>query len=143
MDKTRRAFVGAAMTEARVRAMLKRHWDFAASDQDITHEMYHDDAVLEFPQSRERFVGRENFRAWRKIYPAKLAFEVRRIRGSGDLWVAEISIRYDGGPWQFGCSLLEFRGDRVKRETIYIGEGWEAPAWRAPWRSPWVAEEAG
>ena len=131
------------MTEARVRALLKRHWDFAASDQDITHEIYHDDAVLEFPQSQERFVGRENFQAWRKIYPAKLAFKVRRIRGAGAFWVAETSISYDGGPWQFGCSLLEFRGERVARETIYIAEGWTAPEWRAPWRSPWVNEEGG
>src|SRR5688572_3472864 len=43
-------------------ALLKRHWEFAATDQDITHEMYHDDAVLEFPQSGERFEGVENFR---------------------------------------------------------------------------------
>jgi hypothetical protein len=34
-------------------------------------------AVLEFPQSGERFGGVENFREWRRIYPASLAFEIR------------------------------------------------------------------
>lgn len=125
------------MDDATLIAVLRRHWDHAATDQEITHEIYHDDAVLEFPQSRERFVGKENFKAWRKIYPASLEFKIRRIRGRGDLWVAEISIRYDGGPWQFGCSILQFRNEKVARETIYIAQGWEAPEWRAPWRAAW------
>src|SRR5436190_1356590 len=42
--------------------------------------------------------GRANFLAWRKIYPASLEFEIRRIRGRGDFWVVENSIRYDGEP---------------------------------------------
>jgi hypothetical protein len=36
--------------------------------------------------------------------------------------------------------LLEFRGDKVARERIYIMEGWEAPAWRASWRSDTPAD---
>ena len=41
-----------------------------ASDPDLDHDMYHDDAVLKFPQSGERFEGVKNFREWRSIYPA-------------------------------------------------------------------------
>jgi signal transduction histidine kinase len=72
--------------------MLERH--FAAAD----HSMYYDDAVFEFPQSGERFVGLENFREWRSSYPASTSVEFREIRGRDDLWIAEISISYDGGP---------------------------------------------
>ena len=128
------------MDETRILAALRRHWEYEASDKDISHEIYHDDAVLEFPQSQERFVGKANFIAWRKIYPSSLEFKIRRIRGRGDLWVAENSIRYDGGPWNYGCSILEFRGDKVARETIYIDHGWEAPEWRAAWRAEWEDE---
>ena len=46
-----------SMDEASVRAQLERHWEYAGTDQDIAHEIYHDDAVLEFPQSGERFEG--------------------------------------------------------------------------------------
>ena len=70
-----------------------------------------------------------------------MEFKIRRIRGRGDLWIAENSIRYDGGPWQFACNILEFRGEKVARETIYIAEGWEAPEWRAPWRAEWSDDE--
>lgn len=64
---------------------LRRHWEYASTDQDITHEIYNDDAVLEFPQAGERFEGVENFREWRRQYPAKLQFRTRRITHRGDL----------------------------------------------------------
>ena len=69
------------------------------------------------------------------MYPTRLDFQTREIRGQGDLWIVENSIRYDDGPWQPTVNVLEFRGDKVARETIYITESWEAPEWRAPWRS--------
>jgi SnoaL-like domain len=121
------------MDAAAVRSMLEQH--FASGDPDVAHEMYQGDAVLEFPQSGERFVGVENLREWRSDYPASTAVEFREIRGRGDLWVAEISISYDGGAENFGVSILEFRDDKIARETIYVAEGWEPPEWRAHWRA--------
>jgi len=121
------------MDEEAVRAVLKHYLD--SSDQDIAHEIYHEDAVLEFPQSGERFEGVENFREWRRIYPANVEYETRRMRGRDDLWIVEILARYDGGPWNYGVDILEFRDDKVAHESIYVMEGWEAPEWRAPWRT--------
>ena len=131
------------MDEAAVLAVLKRHWEFAGKDEDISNEIYHDDAVLEFPQAQERYEGKGNFLVWRKMYPAALEFKIRRIRGQGDFWVAENSISYNGGAWNYTCSILEFRGDKVARETIYINEGWDAPEWRAQWRADWQDESLG
>jgi hypothetical protein len=116
-----------------VRAMLEQH--FGSADPDVSHAMYHDDAVLEFPQSGERFVGVENLREWRSNYPASTTVEFREIRGRDDFWVAELSIQYDGGQPNFGVSILELRGDKIARESIYVTEAWEAPEWRAQWRS--------
>jgi hypothetical protein len=113
------------MDAATVKEMLEQH--FAASDPDLGHAMYHDDAVLEFPQSGERFVGVENLRAWRSNYPASTSVAFREVRGRGDLWIAELTIRYDSGPSNFGISILELRGDKIARETIYVSEGWDAP----------------
>ena len=121
------------MDAATVRAMLEQH--FASGDPDVSHAMYHDDAVLEFPQSGELFEGVENLREWRSNYPASTKVDFREIRGGADVWVAELSISYDDGPWSFGVSILEFRGHKIARESIYVAEGWEAPEWRAGWRS--------
>jgi SnoaL-like protein len=123
------------MDEGARREQIQRYLDSSGVDADVSHEIYHDDAVLEFPQSGERFEGVDNFREWRRQYPATVEFALRNLRGAGDLWVAEVSVRYDRGPWQLGLSILEFRGDKVAHETIYGCERWEAPEWRAPWRA--------
>ncbi|MET0143471.1 MAG: nuclear transport factor 2 family protein [Ilumatobacteraceae bacterium] len=106
-----------------------------AGDSDGAHAIYHDDAVLEFPQSGERFEGLANFKEWREQYPSDVRFDVRRISGSGDVWVRELTVSYADGPPMLGIAVLEFQGDRVATERIYVTERWEAPAWRAPWRS--------
>ena len=123
------------MDAATLEAMLRQHFEHAGSDPGFAHAMYHDDAVLEFPQSGERFVGVENFREWRSNYPANTSFEFREVRGRGDLWVAEVSVSYDGGPPMLGVSILELREDQIARESIYVTEGWDAPEWRAQWRA--------
>jgi hypothetical protein len=123
------------MDETGVRAALKHYFDFsAAHDHDVAHEIYLDDAALEFPQSGERFDGVANFKEWRRQYPAtSVGFDVRRVRGAGDVWVVEMGVRYDGGRWNYGVEILEFRGDKVARESIYVMDGFPAPEWRSRW----------
>lgn len=119
---------------------VKRYFEYAGADVDLAHEIYHDDAVLEFPQSGERFEGVHNFTEWRRQYPAEVRYHVRRITAGEDLIVAEISVSYDDGAPIFGVQILEFREDKVARERIYVMDGWAAPEWRAAWRSDTPAE---
>ncbi len=123
------------MDAATVRAMLEQHFENAGSDPHRAHAMYCEDAVLQFPQSGERFEGVENLREWRSGYPAETSFEFREVRGRDDLWVAEVSVSYDGGPPSFGVSILELRDEKIAHETIYVSEGFDAPEWRARWRA--------
>ena len=125
------------MLAAGLRAELERHWEYSGKDEDIASEVYAVDAVLEFPQSGERYEGVKNFREWRRKYPAQVAFKIRRMDRWGDLVVAENLISYDGAPPMYTVNLIELNADdKIVRERIYIMEGWEAPEWRAPWRSP-------
>lgn len=123
------------MDAATIKAMLEQHFEYSGSDPDRAHAMYTEDAVLEFPQSGERFVGVESMREWRSKYPAETSIEFREVRGRDDLWVTELSVSYDGGPKNFGLAIHELRGDRIARETIYFAESFEAPEWRAQWRA--------
>jgi hypothetical protein len=123
------------MDEPTLRAALTRYWELSGSDPEAAHAIYHDDAILEFPQSAERFVGKRNFLEWRSLYPANVGSEIGRIWGRDDFWVVEVKISYDGGPWNFGLTILELRDDRIAHETIYMGEAWEAPEWRSRWRA--------
>jgi hypothetical protein len=119
---------------------VQRYFEYAGADVDRAHEIYHDDAILEFPQSGERFEGVNSFTEWRGQYPAEVRYQIRRITVREDLVVVELSVAYDGGPSMFGVQLLEFREDKVARERIYVMEGWEAPEWRARWRSKILAD---
>ena len=119
------------MDAAALRTALVRHWECEGRDYDRSHEIYHEDAVLEFPQSGERFIGKPNFLTWRKRYPAKLDFRIRRITGEGDLWVTENLISYDGSPWMFTLNVIRFRGDRIAHEALYVMEGFDAAGWRS------------
>lgn len=122
---------------------MKRYFEYVGADVDRADEIYHEDAVLEFPQSGERFEGVATFTEWRRQYPAdadKMRFKLRRATVRVDLAVVELSATYDGESWLQGVQLLEFRGDKVARERIYVAEAWEAPEWRAPWRSETPAD---
>jgi ketosteroid isomerase-like protein len=112
-------------------AALDQHWAASdANDFETEHRIYHEDAVLDYPQSGERTRGRSNIQKQRSIQPSKKRFSVRRIIGSGDLWVTEFILAYDGKP-SYTVSIMEFRGDKVARETQYFADPFAAPAWRA------------
>ena len=116
-------------------AEVRRHLEVVGVDVDAEHEIYHEDAVLEFPQSRERFEGLATFREWRAQHPSKVTLRPTRIVGDGDVWVGFAEISYDGGPWRPALAVLEYRGDLVARETIYVTDHFEPPAWRERWRA--------
>jgi hypothetical protein len=122
------------MHEEQIREALNAHWHAsAAGDLNAEHDIYDDRAVCEYPQSGERIVGRSNLQALRGHHPGKPSgFDVRRIHGSGDLWVTEYTITYQGKP-AYVVSIMEFSGDKVVRETQYFSEPFEAPGWRAQW----------
>lgn len=123
------------MDYEQVRDMLLRQWRHTGGPNEAkASELYHDDVVLEFPQSGEWFRGKHNQQAWRERFPARLDFQPREIRGGGDLWVAEGVLTYDdGGDSVHFVKIIEFNGDKVQRESLYFAEPFPAPEWRRPW----------
>ncbi|MCJ2017628.1 nuclear transport factor 2 family protein [Methylobacterium sp. E-065] len=122
------------MNDQEIKRALDKHW--AASDAydfEEEHQIYLDDAVLEYPQSGERISGRHKIQASPSAQPNKKRFDVRRIVGSGDLWVTEYVLTYDGKP-SYTVSIMEFRDGKVVRETQYFGD----PFAPGPSRSRWV-----
>jgi hypothetical protein len=117
----------------RVRAALQRHWEASdAQDFATEHEIYDDHAVLEYPQSGERIRGRLRIRESRAAQPNRKRFTVRRMLGSGPLWISEIVIAYDEQP-SYVVSIMEFEGERVVRETQYFGSPFEPGLSRSQW----------
>jgi hypothetical protein len=119
------------MEDLDIRAALDRHWAASdANDFDAEHDIYREDAVLEYPQSGERIRGRRNIQASRTVQPNKKRFDVRRIVGAGDLWVTEFVLTYDRRP-SYTVSIMEFRDGKVARETQYFADPFEPGPSRA------------
>jgi hypothetical protein len=119
--------------EKQIRAALDQHWKASdANDFETEHRIYLDDAVLEYPQSGELTRGRSNIQGQRASQPSNKRFSIRRIIGSGELWVTEFILTYDGKP-SYTVSVMEFKGDKVARETQYFADPFVAPAFRAKW----------
>ncbi|HEX7824352.1 nuclear transport factor 2 family protein [Mycolicibacterium llatzerense] len=121
------------MNDSEVRGALAAHW--AASDVndfDAEHRIYRSDAVLEYPQSGERIRGRDNIQASREAQPNAKRFTVRRIVGSGDLWISELIMTYDDHPY-YVVSIAEFENGEIIRETQYFSDPFEPGPSRAQW----------
>jgi ketosteroid isomerase-like protein len=131
MDDTQKQGQAVGARDRAIRAALDQHWAASdASDFETEHLIYHEDAVLDYPQSGERTRGRKNIQAQRSSQPNKKRFTIRRIIGSGDFWVTEYVLTYDGKP-SYTVSIMEFQGDKVARETQYFADPFPAPASRA------------
>jgi SnoaL-like protein len=121
------------MSDDEVRAALQRHW--AASDRDdfdVEHDIYDDQAVLEYPQSGERIRSRRSIQASRMAQPSQKRFTVRRVQGAGGLWISELVLTYDARPF-YVVSIMEFAGGKVIRETQYFADPFEPGPSRAQW----------
>lgn len=116
-----------------IRAALDRHWAASdANDFEAEHEIYLEDAVLEYPQSGERIRGRRNIQASRFAQPNKKRFKVQRVLGVAELWVTELILTYDGSP-SYTVSIMQFRDGKVAQETQYFGDPFDPGSSRAQW----------
>src|SRR5260221_5392922 len=122
--------------DARTRARIEQHWEASErGDSETEHAIYAEDAILDYPQSGERFRGRSKIQAQRGGHPAERHFTVLRIRGGGDLWVSECVITYDDVP-TYSVSVMEFTDGLVTHATQYFADPLQAPAWRAALAEP-------
>ena len=117
--------------DAQVKAAIMEHWRASEQgDSAAEHAIYAADAILDYPQSGERFRGRAAIAAQRGGHPADRHFTVHRISGNGDLWVSECVISYDGVPTD-SVSIMEFSRGSVTHETQYFADPFDPPQWRA------------
>jgi len=117
--------------DADIRARIQEHWEASErGDLDAEHAIYADDAILDYPQSGERFRGRSKIQAQRGGHPAERHFTIRRILGGGDLWVSECVITYDGAP-TCSVSIMEITDGHVTHETQFFADPFPAAPGRA------------
>jgi len=103
-------------------------------DVSVMDEVFHDDALMDWPQFSERIRGAENRRHVYANIPTLPRIVTRRIFGEEDLWIAEATLDYGDGASFSAVLIFEFRDEKIARETAY----WATPAPPAEWRAAWV-----
>jgi len=115
-----------ATLERTIGAMFRGDWDEFG-------EGIADDAIVDYPQSGERMVGRQACLTIYRNYPGgSPRYEVQRITGGPDVFTVEARGDY-GGETVYMTSIVEFRDGKIARQTDYFAAAFEAPTWRAQW----------
>ncbi|MEV4951125.1 nuclear transport factor 2 family protein [Paenarthrobacter nitroguajacolicus] len=99
---------------------------------EVMDELFHDDAVMHWPQSGEVVRGAGNRRGIYNAFPQLPTITPRRLLSGGNLVVAEALLDY-GGPAYETVFIFEFRDGRIAKETAYWSEAFQAPEWRSQW----------
>jgi len=91
-------------------------------------EMLSDDYVLEWPQSKERIRGRDDFAAMNYEYPAhgRWKFTINRIVGNESEVVSDVSVT-DGVQVARALTFSTVRGGKISKQVEYWPENYEAP----------------
>lgn len=111
------------------------------------------DAVIEYPQSGERFIGAENIRAQFENYPGlepgntrleeviggttyalTPSYTVIAVEGSGNRGAAVVRVRYGDGSMWWAVNIYELRDGLIARSRIFFAPDFDPPEWRAPYR---------
>jgi ketosteroid isomerase-like protein len=124
------------MSHTEQHATLERYLT-AVRDQDASAlgEIFSDDVRIEWPQSGERFTGKEACVRIFTSYPGgspELVGEPR-LTGSDDIWVVQASIRYPDGKIYMSVGIFEFENGKIAHEVDYFTEPFPVPEWRQGW----------
>ena len=108
-----------------------------ARDWDAVAERLHPDVVVDWPNTAERYCGRDKFLGMQEAYPEGWHIEVLRIVDAGDTVVSEVRVDQDDKRF-FAVSFFELEEGRIARAVEYWsdGEPEAPPEWRARWAEP-------
>jgi hypothetical protein len=121
---------------AAMRDGLERLFGLTDGDGLSAEEEYrvrHPDYVMDMPQSGERIRGRDAMRAMQEAFPTPPSLTLRRVVGSGRVWVVEGVNDYAGDVWHVVVTLELDDEGRIVRDTRYYTQKSQAPGWRAQW----------
>src|SRR3989337_2213022 len=111
------------MDDSDHRQTLERYWQGGSRrDFDAVREIFADDVIVEWPQSGERFVGKESCINVFANYPggSPKVISIRRILGEGDLWITEAEMEDPHAKRYQTVGITDFRDGRIVHEVDYF-----------------------
>ncbi|HZD42282.1 MAG TPA: nuclear transport factor 2 family protein [Terriglobales bacterium] len=124
---------------------------FNAGEAERLEEVFDQDIVVDWPQSKERIKGLANVKAVLRNFPDKPEasqtrfmgedsrylltpmFTTVKVEGTGDNVISTMKLKYpDGSDW-YVISLMIVRDSKFVKMIQYYAPFYEAPQWRSQW----------
>jgi ketosteroid isomerase-like protein len=123
------------MSDLGGRDLVERFWRaLERKDFDEATTMLHEEFVEDWPQSKERIHGPEDWRSMATHHPTFPRITLTRLTGGDGFWAAEAEFVYPGSDDRWSvCALCELRDGRIVHITEYFGAAFDAASWRADW----------
>jgi len=121
------------------REVVAAFWDrIQARDWDGLARLLSDDFAVEWPDTRRRIRGRENFVEFNRTYPEGWTIEVLGIVADGNTVVSEVRVPHVDQGINYVISIMQVEGDRLTggREYWLLEHEEEVPAERARFFEP-------
>ena len=99
---------------------------------DAVRPLLADDFEADWPQTRERIDGPDNFIALNAAYPGRWRCRLRHLHGLGDTVISEVEIS-DGAATVHAVSVFTMREGRLGHAREYFGDAGEPPYDRSRW----------
>ena len=115
--------------------LLEHFWDLMRTNDFYTAaELFHDEFMLEWPQSGERIRGRENFAVLNSAFPAegRWHFTINQIVAEGDMVVTDVTVT-DGKRTDRAITFSTIKEGKIWKQVEFWPEPFDAPEWRAQW----------
>jgi hypothetical protein len=105
------------------RELMERYWAAAeANDAGTMHGLRDERFTVDFPQTGERLVGRDEVRVFEEAHAGSGSFELTELVGDGNVWTARGVMRSAEGA-TYVISINELRNGRVVRSIDYFASG--------------------
>ncbi|TCL77027.1 ketosteroid isomerase-like protein [Hydrogenispora ethanolica] len=104
---------------------------FDAADFAAVRELMKPDAVIRWPNTRERFHGSESFIQMNQSYPGRWRIRLEQLWSVADqvISVAEVAAA-DGSASFYATSFFRFEDGLIRELTEYYSENAAPPPWR-------------
>ena len=114
------------------RQLIETFWNcIDAADFEKLTEVLSPDALVKLPNTRERFVGSQNYIAFNCDYPGRWRARVEAFHEVGDLGIATVLVTNPAENISlYVTSYFEIRDGKISVITEYWGENGDPPAWR-------------
>ncbi len=99
---------------------------------DAVRPLLADDFEADWPQTRERIAGPEDFIALNAAYPGRWRCRLRHLHAARDTVISEVEIS-DGATTVHAVSVFTVRDGRLAQAREYFGDAGEPPHDRGRW----------